>query len=62
MTTKTSARVFGAADMAMIATCVLWGIGAVVVKNAIGDTPDTFRVFVFNGLRMPLVSLMLSPG
>lgn len=62
MTSKTEATAFGTADMAMIATCILWGIGAVVVKNAIGDTPDTFRVFVFNGLRMPLVSLMLFAG
>ena len=50
---------FGLPDLAMIITCFLWGIGAVVVKNAIGDTPDTFRVFVFNGLRMPVVSLLL---
>jgi len=41
--------------MAMLATTVLWALGAVVVKSAIGDTPETFRVFVFNGVRMPVV-------
>lgn len=50
------------ADFAMLSTNILWGLGAVVVKNAIGDTPDTFRVFVFNGLRMPLVVLLLFGG
>ena len=55
----TENKYFGGADLAMIATCLLWGLGAVVVKNAIGDTPETFRIFVFNGLRMPVVSLML---
>lgn len=55
----TEKKYFGSADLAMIVTFLLWGLGAVVVKSAIGDTPETFRIFVFNGLRMPVVVLML---
>jgi len=52
-------KLFGSADLAMIVTCFLWGLSSIFVKNAIGDTPETFRVFVFNGLRMPASSLLL---
>ena len=50
---------FGRGDLAILITGFLWGLGAVVVKAAIGNTPDTFRIFVFNGLRLPIVSLLL---
>lgn len=50
---------FGFADLAMITTCFLWGLGTVAVKNVMGDTPETFRVFVFNGIRMPAASVLL---
>ncbi|GAI02879.1 unnamed protein product, partial [marine sediment metagenome] len=50
---------FGFADIAMVTTCFLWGLNAVVAKNALGDTPETFRIFVFNGLRIPVSSLLL---
>ena len=53
------AGVFGLHDLALLTTCFSWGLGAVVVKNAIGSSPDTFRIFVFNGIRMPIVSLTL---
>ena len=50
---------FGSGDLAILTTAFLWGFGVIAVKHAIGDTPDTFRVFVFNGLRLPFVSLLL---
>ena len=50
---------FGRGDLAILITAFLWGLGAVVVKAAIGNTPDTFRIYVFNGLRLPIVSLLL---
>jgi len=54
-----SHRRFGIADAALIATTFLWGLNAVVTKNAVGDSPQTFRVFVFNGIRIPAGSLLL---
>ncbi|MFC1692969.1 DMT family transporter [Candidatus Latescibacterota bacterium] len=56
---KPSRRIFGLADAAMILTTFLWGLNTVVSKNAMGDTPETFRVFVFNGLRIPIGSFLL---
>ncbi len=47
------------ADIAVVVTCFLWGLNAVITKNALGDTPDSFREFVFNGLRIPMASLLL---
>ena len=49
----------GNADILMIITCFLWGLGTVVCKNAYGDTPESFRVMVFNGLRSPVATLLL---
>ncbi len=45
---------FGRGDIAIIAASFFWGIGAVVIKNCI--EPGAFKVFVFNGIRMPVVS------
>ncbi|MBT4485162.1 MAG: DMT family transporter [Candidatus Latescibacteria bacterium] len=50
---------FGLANIALVATTFLWGLNAVITKNAVGDTPETFRIFVFNGLRIPAGSLLL---
>ena len=50
---------FGRGDLAILITGFLWGLGAVVVKAAIGTSPETFRIYVFNGLRLPIVSLLL---
>ena len=50
---------FGIADIALIVTTFLWGLNAVITKNAIGDTPETFRIFVYNGLRIPLGAIVL---
>ena len=50
---------YGLADAALIATTFLWGLNTVITKNAIGDSPESFRVFVFNGLRIPAGSLLL---
>jgi drug/metabolite transporter (DMT)-like permease len=47
------------ADIAMVITCFLWGLNAVVTKNALGNTPDSFQTFIFNGLRIPAASLLL---
>ena len=50
---------FGIADAALVLTTFLWGLNAVVTKNAVGDDPESFRVFVFNGLRIPAGSIIL---
>lgn len=47
------------ADAAMIATTLLWGLSAVITKIAIGDTPDSFRPYIFNGIRIPAGTLLL---
>ena len=50
---------FGLPDIALIITTFLWGLNAVISKNAVGDDPETFRVFVFNGLRIPAATILL---
>jgi len=52
-------RRFGTADAAMIVTTFFWGLNAVISKNAVGDAPEEFRVFVYNGLRIPAGTLLL---
>ena len=52
-------QLFGLHDLALMTTCFFWGLGAVVVKSAIGSGPEDFRIFVFNGIRMPITSLIL---
>lgn len=47
------------ADAAVVVTCFFWGLNAVVTKNAIGSTPESFRAFIFNGLRLPACSFLL---
>ena len=59
MKDKKDTNLFGTGDLAILITCFIWGLGAVSVKYAIGNTPETFKVFVFNGLRLPVVSLLL---
>ncbi len=49
----------GNADILMIITCFLWALGTIVCKNAFGDTPDSFRVNIFNGIRFPIATLLL---
>ena len=56
MTTRAAA---GKADILMVIVCLLWALGTVVCKNAFGETPETFRVHVFNGLRFPLAAALL---
>ena len=55
----TGKRLIGQADIFMITACFLWAIGTVVSKNALGTTPDSFRVTIFNGLRFPIATLLL---
>jgi drug/metabolite transporter (DMT)-like permease len=50
---------FGLPDAAVILTCFLWGLNAVVTKNALGDSPESFRTFIFNGIRIPAASMLL---
>ncbi len=50
---------FGSADLMMVTTCFLWGLGTVICKNAIGNTPESFRISIFNGLRFPIATVML---
>ena len=50
---------FGLADAALLLTTFLWGLNAVVTKNAVGDGPESFRIFVFNGLRIPAGAVLL---
>jgi len=59
MNSPTDSRCFGTADFVMIVTCFLWALGTVVCKNAFGNTPDSFRVMIFNGLRFPAATLLL---
>ena len=50
---------FSRGDLAILITTFLWAFGVVIIKSAIGTTPETFRIFVFNGLRIPVVSFLL---
>jgi drug/metabolite transporter (DMT)-like permease len=50
---------FGKGDLAIISGSFMWAIGAIVIKNALGETPDTFRVFTFNELRMFLAAISM---
>lgn len=59
MNKSKEAPFLGTGDLAILLTCFIWGLGAVAVKFAIGTTPETFRIYVFNGLRLPVVSLLL---
>lgn len=49
----------GKADILMVFVTLLWALGTVVCKNAFGETPETFRVHVFNGLRFPIAAVTL---
>jgi drug/metabolite transporter (DMT)-like permease len=50
---------FGLPDLALIVTCVCWGLNFVITKSATADGPENFRLFVFNVIRFPAASLML---
>ena len=50
---------FGSADLMMVTTCFLWGLGTVICKNAVGYTPESFRISIFNGLRFPIATVLL---
>jgi len=52
-------NVFGKSDFAMIAVTIFWGLGTVVIKNVLGDSPDKMNVFVYNGLRLPIGAAIL---
>jgi len=50
---------FALPDAALVTTCFFWGLNAVITKSAVGDVPETFRVFIYNGLRVPAGALLL---
>ena len=52
-------RRFGSADLALILTTALWGLNAVLTKNAVGNSPDLFGVFTFNTIRIALGAAMI---
>ena len=43
----------------MIASCFFWALGTVLTKDSIGDAPGSFRVYVFNGLRLVIATVVL---
>jgi drug/metabolite transporter (DMT)-like permease len=45
--------------IAVVLTCFLWGLNAVITKNALGETPGTFYTFIFNEIRIFAASLLL---
>ncbi|MFC1490546.1 DMT family transporter [Candidatus Latescibacterota bacterium] len=49
----------GRADILMITACLLWAAGTVISKNAIGQSPESFRVNIFNGLRFPIATALM---
>jgi len=49
----------GRGDAAILTASVLWGLGTVLMKDVLGDSPGTLKIFVFNGLRLPLSVLLL---
>lgn len=52
-------RRFGSADLALILTTALWGLNAVLTKNAVGNSPSLFGVFTFNTIRIALGAVMI---
>ena len=50
---------FNRGDAAISLSCVLWGLGTVLMKDVIGDTPDKITIFVFNGIRFPIGAILL---
>ena len=50
---------FGLPDLALIITCACWGLNFVITKSSTGDTPDQFRLFIFNIIRFSAASLLL---
>ena len=59
MNTISTDQRFTRGDAAMLITTVFWGLGTVLMKSIIGDTPDTLNLFVYNGLRLPVAACML---
>ncbi len=50
---------FGLPDLALLVTCACWGLNFVITKSATENTPEDFRLFVFNLVRFPVASLLL---
>lgn len=46
-------------DLAAIVCCFLWGLGNILMKNVMGDSPDKMGVFLYNGLRLPIGCALL---
>jgi len=54
-----ASELFGIADITMICVCFLWGLGSVINKNALGDDPESFRVFVYSGIRLTAAAIFM---
>ncbi|MBN1290838.1 MAG: EamA family transporter [Candidatus Latescibacteria bacterium] len=49
----------GLPDLAMIVTAACWGLNFVITKSAAGDTPEQFRIFIYNLIRFPVAAILL---
>ena len=52
-------RLFGIPDIALLITTACWGLNFVITKSAAGNSPEQFRIFVYNIIRFPLASFLL---
>ncbi len=59
MRSKTQSRLFDIPDLALLITTACWGLNFVITKSATGDSPDQFRIFIYNIIRFPAASLLL---
>ncbi|MCE5248663.1 DMT family transporter [bacterium] len=50
---------YGYADGAMLAACFLWALGTVLTREAIGGMPGGFHVYIFNGIRLSIATVLL---
>ena len=49
----------GLPDLALVTTCLCWGLNFVITKSATGSSPEQFRIFVFNIIRFPIAAALL---
>ena len=49
----------GLPDLALIITCLCWGLNFVITKSATGENPEQFRLFIYNIIRFPAAAGLL---
>ena len=49
----------GLPDLALVITCLCWGLNFVITKSATGENPEHFRLFIYNIIRFPVASGLL---